>query len=536
MPDPAPHWSETAVLYELNVETFQDSDGDGVGDFAGLTGRLPYLAALGVDAVWVQPFYPSPRQDFGYDVTDHCGVDDRFGTLADFDRFVAAARSVGLRVLLDIPFNHTSREHPWFQAARRDPNSPYRDYYVWADSPPEHHDPYLVFPGPQTSNWARDEAAGQFYFHTFYDFMPDLNIANPAVCEEILEVVRFWMRRGVHGFRLDALPFIVVDRSHAEHLEEPHAFLRRLRAAVTEIDPQGVLLAEADKPPAELRPYFGDGDEMHLLLNFYFNNHLYLALADGRAEPVARAWGHLPALPPGGNWANFLRNHDELSLAQLTEAEQERVFAAFAPQDDMQAYGRGTRRRLSPMLGGDPARLRLLYSLLFSLPGTPVLYYGDEIGLGDRLDLKERESVRTPMQWTAAEGAGFTTSSDPVRPFPEGDFSPEHVNVAAQTDDPASLLHFVQTLTRVYRVHPVCGRGAWTALDSGEEGVLAHRVGDGPAALYALHNFTAHPRAIDLALPPAVRPIVCAPGSTVRPGGADLGPHGFVWWAQEGQA
>ncbi|PYE52751.1 maltose alpha-D-glucosyltransferase/alpha-amylase [Deinococcus yavapaiensis KR-236] len=519
------------MLYELNVETFQDGNGDGIGDFPGLTARVPYLVDLGVNAVWLQPFYPSPRRDHGYDVTDYKRVDPRFGTLEDFDAFVAAAHDAGIRVLLDVPFNHTSDRHPWFQAARRDPSSPYHAYYVWADTPPEPRSPYLVFPGFQTSNWSYDDASGRYYFHTFYDFMPDLDISNGAVRAEILDVARFWTRRGIDGFRLDALPYLVVDRSRKERLAHPHAFLKEFRAAVTELRPDAALLAEVDKAPDEMRPFFGDGDEMHLLLNFYLDNHLFLGLADERAEPIARAWSELPPIPRGTNWANFLRNHDELSLAQLTSEERTRVFAAFAPDASMRAYERGIRRRLAPMLRGDERRVRQAFSLLFSLPGTPVVFYGDEIGLGDRLDLPERDAVRTPMQWTAERGAGFTDAA-PVRPFPSGAYSSVYVNVDAQRRDPASLLNFVRDVIRVYRSHSACGRGKFEPHDVGDPHVLAHEVRDGEDVVYALHNLAGTSREVTFEQSSDAR-VVLADADTrvVAPGRVALAPRGFVWWA-----
>ena len=529
-------WYEHAVIYQLDVEIYQDSNGDGVGDFRGAQSRLDYIKDLGVDCVWVQPFYPTPNRDNGYDVADYRNVDPRFGTLEDFDAFVRAAHERGLRVILDIPLNHTSIDHAWFQEARRDRSSPFRDYYVWADEPPEDHDRFVIFPGVQESNWTYDEVAGQYYFHTFYKSMPDLNIANDLVCHELLDVVRFWMNRDIDGFRLDAVPFIVLDTSSSEHLKEPHDLLRKLNRLVRDIKPDAILLAEADKKPHEMRPFFGDGDEMHLLLNFYLCNHLFLALADGKAEPIARAWSELPVIPREGQWANFLRNHDELSLSQLEEDERQRVFAAFAPEEHMRAYERGIRRRLAPMLDGDPRRLRLAFSLLFSLPGTVVVYYGDEIGMGDMLSLPERVGVRTPMQWTPGKNGGFSTADSTVNPMISGgEFGFERVNVEAQEHDEESLLNFLRRAIRVYKQHPAFSGGHWEFMPSGDPGVLLHCCDYNGDRVYALNNLTGEPRSIRAHVLAGLREIMSDAAYPPSAGEEfSLNPFGFRWLRQEG--
>jgi len=533
-----PDWYLNAVIYEVNVATFQDSNGDGIGDFRGLTSRLDYICDLGVDCVWLQPFYASPKQDNGYDVADYCSVDAELGSMEDFDAFVRAAVARGLRVIADLPLNHTSTQHTWFQAARSSRTSPFRSYYIWTDELPANPSPYPVFGPDKDGNWEWDDVAGQYYFHTFYGFQPDLNLANPRVQEELLGVARFWMRRGLHGFRLDAVPFLIHDTSEAEHLEEPHAFLKALRRVVNEERPDGVLVAEANQKPHEMRRYFGDGDEMQLLLNFYLCNHLFLALATQRAEPIRRAWSELPRTPPGTQWANFLRNHDELSLDQLTDEERERVFEAFAPKEHMQAFGRGVRRRLAPMMDGDARRIRQAYSLLFSLPGTPVVNAGEELGLGDDLSLPEREAARTPMQWTGGPGAGFTDApaSALERPVIEsGPYRAELVNVERQQRDPHSLLSFFREAIAAYHRHPPFGGGQWSFLPTEHEGVLAHCMQTAGQRAYAVHNLTAQPATVRIADVPA-RLRDCLADDTygrALDGTVTVNAYGYRWLIEE---
>ena len=477
---PGDLWYKGATIYALNVDAFQDSDGDGVGDFPGLTSRVEYLHALGVTCVWLLPFFPSPNRDNRYDVADYYGVDPHLGTLGDFVDFLRVARERGIRVMIDLVVNHTSDEHPWFQAARRDPASRYRDYYVWADAPPADAGEGMVFPGVERSTWTYDELAGAWYFHRFYRFQPDLNLGNPAVREEIRKIMGFWLELGVSGFRIDAAPFLI-ERKGVRPAEvearRPHTFFRYMRGFLSWRRGDAALLAEANVLPDEVHEYVGEGDRLQMLFNFYANQHLFLALADGSARPLARALRALPALPVPVQWANFLRNHDELDLGRLTPDERARVYAAFAPEADMQLYGRGVRRRLAPMLRNDRRRLELAYALMLALPGTPVLRYGDEIGMGDDLALPERQSVRTPMQWTRGTGAGFSTAPADalVRPIVAGDYGPAEVNVADQQRDPGSLLNWMQRAVGVRQAHPEFGWGTATVLDAGDDAVLALR-------------------------------------------------------------
>lgn len=477
---PGDLWYKDAIIYAINVDTFQDSDGDGVGDFPGLTSRVEYLHALGVTCVWLLPFYPSPNRDNRYDVADYYGVDPRLGTLGDFVDFLRVARERGIRVMIDLVVNHTSDQHPWFQAARADRTSRYRDYYVWADEPPPNAREGMVFPGVEESTWTHDPAAGAWYFHRFYRFQPDLNLGNPAVREEIRKIMGFWLELGVSGFRLDAAPFLIERKGvQAAALEarRPHTFFRYMRNFLSWRRGDAALLAEANVLPEDVDDYVGTGDKVHLLFNFYANQHLFLSLATGDAAPLADALRRLPALPTSAQWANFLRNHDELDLGRLAPAELERAYAAFAPDEDMRLYGRGVRRRLAPMLGGDRARLELAHALMLALPGTPVLRYGDEIGMGDDLSLPEREGVRTPMQWTPGHNAGFSTAPAAalVRSLVAGAYGPAAVNVADQQRDPGSLLNWLQRALGVRQACPELGWGVPALLDTGAPSVVAMR-------------------------------------------------------------
>jgi trehalose synthase len=499
-------WWKSAVIYCLDVETFMDWDGDGSGDLAGLAHRLDYLNELGVTCLWLMPFYPSPHRDDGYDITDFYGVDAQLGHFGDFVEVIRIARDRGMRVIIDLVANHTSDQHPWFKAARSSPDSPFRDYYVWRDEPPADQPP-PVFPDVETSDWEWDEKAGQYYHHVFYKQQPDLNITNEKVRDELAKVIGFWLELGVSGFRVDAVPFLlqtseVVDG--ARRLPNPHDYLRSLRSFLGRRSGDGILLGEVNLPRDEQSEFFGGhaGDELNMQFDFITMQNLYLSLARKEAEPLARALLSRPTGSPDVQWANFVRNHDELTLDKLSDDERAEVFEAFGPEERMQVYGRGLIRRLPPMLRGDPRRIRMVYSLLFSLPGTPVLFYGEEIGMGENLDLQSRLAVRTPMQWNDGKNGGFSTAraSRLPRAIPDGGYGPEHVNVASQRRDPNSLLAFMRTLIRHYRNARELGWGDFAVIDQPNPAVLAHRLKWDGREVFIVHNFHDEPTDVSVAL------------------------------------
>jgi trehalose synthase len=498
-------WWKNGVMYCLDVQTFLDHDGDGIGDLPGLVDRIDYLAGIGVSTLWLMPFYPTPDQDDGYDISDFYNVDPRLGTLGEFVEVVRTAHDRGIRVIIDLVVNHTSDQHPWFQAARSDPDSRYRDWYVWVDRKPD--DPNLTetFPGDQGGVWTYDRKARQYYLHRFYRTQPDLNIANPAVREEIARIIGFWLQLGVSGFRVDAVPFLIeLDGIDGAPSVDPHRYLKDIRSFLERRHGEAILLGEVNLPPKDQRTFFGDedGDELNLVFNFHVMQQIYLALARRDATPVEQALSELPDVPFDCQWATFLRNHDELTLDKLSDEERQEVFDAFGPDPDMQLYGRGLRRRLPPMLDGDERRIRMAYSLLFSLPGTPVLFYGEEIGMGENLAVKDRLAVRTPMQWSAEPGAGFSTA-DPgslTRPLPEGAFSPLAVNVADQRRDQGSLLNWFERLIRRRRETPELGMGTCSVIRNDQPGVLAHRCDWDGSTVVAVHNFGPDPCRFDLPL------------------------------------
>jgi maltose alpha-D-glucosyltransferase/alpha-amylase len=492
--DTADLWWKNAIFYCLDVETFLDGNGDGCGDFNGLTQRVDYLAGLGVTCLWLMPFQPSPNRDDGYDIIDYYAVDARLGSLGEFVEFVRTARDRGLKVIADLVVNHTSREHPWFQTARADRHSPYRDFYVWRDQPPEENPKDLVFPDKEDSNWEWDEEAGQYFLHRFYKHQPDVNIVHPAVREEIARIAGFWLQLGLSGFRVDAVPFLLETTGAPPDTGlDPHKFLRDLRAFLGRRCGDAILLGEVNLAPEQQRRFFGDedGDELHMCLNFNVNQALALALVREEAAPLVGALRTLTQIPADAQWGNFVRNHDEWSLDKLSEAERQEVFAAFGPEADMQLYGRGLRRRLPSMLRGNQAQMRMVYSLMFSLPGAPVLFYGEEIGMAENLAIEGRTSVRSPMQWSDEVNAGFSTASQEKlrRPVVSGDeYGPSTVNVADQRRDPASLLNWMERLIRTRKECPEIGWGTSQLLDAGNPSVVAQRFDWGDRITIVLHN------------------------------------------------
>jgi maltose alpha-D-glucosyltransferase/alpha-amylase len=479
-----------------------DANGDGVGDFPGLMRRLDYLHGLGVTAIWLMPFQPSPGKDDGYDISDYYGVNPAYGTLGDFVEFTHGAKQRGIRVIIDLVVNHTSNQHSWFKAARRDRNSPFRDWYVWSDKRPANADKGMVFPGVQKTTWSYDRDAKAWYFHRFYDFQPDLNTSNPNVQTEILKIMGFWIQLGVSGFRMDAVPFVISTKG--PKVAKPvgqYDMLRSLREFLQWRQGDSIILAEANVLPKTDMEYFGRaGDRMHMMFNFQANQYLFYALASADTRPLAKALKATKPRPATAQWGMFLRNHDELDLGRLTDAQRRRVFAAFGPRKEMQLYDRGIRRRLAPMLEGDRRRIELAYSLMFTLPGTPVLRYGDELGMGDNLDLPERVCARTPMQWSTEPHAGFTKSDRPVVPvIDHGPYGYEHVNAAEQRRDPNSMLNWVERIIRMRKEVPEIGWGDFTVIPTRNPALLVMRYDWRNNSVLFVHNLDSKPRELSFA-------------------------------------
>jgi maltose alpha-D-glucosyltransferase/alpha-amylase len=501
-------WYQKAVIYSLDVSSFQDSNGDGRGDLRGLISRLDYLYRLGVSCLWLNPIYPSPGRDGGYDISDFYGIDPALGSLGDFAELAREAQERGIRIILDLVVNHTSDEHPWFISARSKPDSPYRDWYVWsAEEPPNRHQG-TVFPGEQTETWTFDEQAQAWYFHRFYDFQPDLNWANPDVRAEMDKVMSFWLQVGAAGFRIDAAPFIIeMVEPGVDPGPQDFSIMDSWRQQTQWLRGDSVLLCEANVTPTEIVKFVGsrpDGpsDRAHMMFDFLLNPRIWLALARCDAEPLIEALTIAVKLPEGGQWVSFLRNHDELDLSRLTDEQRGDVFRAFAPRPEMRLYGRGIRRRLAPMLDGDQRHIQLAYALQFSLPGTPALRYGEEIGMGDDLSLDGREAVRTPMHWDGTPNAGFSTAATDAlfRPVAmTGKFGAKKVNVRAQQGDTHSLLRWFEHLIHTLRNAPEIGTGTCSVVDAPlPRSVLAHRFESPAGSILLLHNLADTKVTIDI--------------------------------------
>jgi maltose alpha-D-glucosyltransferase/alpha-amylase len=491
-------WYRNAILYCLDVEKYMDSNGDGVGDFEGLSARLEYLAGLGVTCVWLLPFSPSPNRDNGYDVTNYYGVHEKHGSLGDFVEFMNHARALGIRVIVDLVVNHTSIDHPWFQQARRNRKSRFRDWYVWSKTRPADHNTGMVFPGVQKTTWTRDKLAREFYFHRFYDFQADLNTHNKAVRDEIYKIMGFWLELGVSGFRMDAVPFLIERKGAGVEHEQDFDLLHQMRDFLQWRAHDAVLLAEANVPPEESLKYFGDqGDRLQLMLNFPINQRLWFAFASGDLGPLKWALRETNHLPPQAQYVQFLRSHDECDLGRLSPEQRQVVFAECGPKTNMQLYDRGIRRRLAPMLNGDRRRIELALSLLFTLPGTPMLQYGDEIGIWDDLSLPERECARTAMQWSNTDYGGFSTSKKIVIPIIDGnDHGYRKMNVADQRRDPNSLLNWTERRIRARKELPEIGWGECSVLEASATSVLVLRCVWRDTALVTVHNFDDKPQTV----------------------------------------
>jgi trehalose synthase len=498
-------WWKNAIFYCVDTQSFLDTNGDGVGDLDGLTARVDYLAGLGVTCLWLMPIYPSPERDYGYDVADYYSVAGKYGSPGDLVELVRTARERGIRVIADLVINHTSIDHPWFQMARRG-HPVYRDFYVWSDEKPPNAGEGVIFPGKQESIWSYDRAAKRWYMHRFYPFQPDLNINNPVVRNEIHKVIGYWLELGLSGFRIDAVPFLIeqVDPGNPA-VADPHDYLRDISNFASRRRGDVMLLAEANEPLDKLPAFFGDrGDQMDMLFSFITNQALYLSFVRGEAGPAASALRALPAIPRQAQWANFIKNHDEASLDKLTDAERDEVFAAFAPDASMRLFNRGIRRRFPTMVGGDRRRLELAYSLLFSLPGTPVLFYGEEIGLGDNPAMPDREAVRLPMQWADEPGGGFSTANESVLPrklLRDGPFGYRELNVESQRRDHGSLLNWMERAIRTRKEWPEIGWGAWQVLGTRHPAALAHIATWAGNSVLAVHNFSDAPARVTVKLP-----------------------------------
>ncbi len=471
-----PQWYKRAVFYEVLVRAFYDSNGDGTGDLKGLTQKLDYLQWLGIDCVWLPPFYTSPLRDGGYDVADYCGIQPEFGTIGDFVEFVDEAHRRGIRVIIDFVMNHTSDQHPWFQASRRDPDGPFGDFYVWADDDKGYPDARIIFVDTETSNWTFDPVRKQYYWHRFFSHQPDLNFENPAVQEAILEALRFWLDLGIDGFRLDAVPYLFErEGTNCENLKETHDFLKRVRKMVDDHYPDRVLLAEANQWPADVVQYFGDGDECHMAFHFPVMPRIFMAVRRESRYPISEILAQTPKIPDVCQWGIFLRNHDELTLEMVTDEERDYMYAEYAKDPRMRANV-GIRRRLAPLLENDRDQIELFTALLLSLPGSPVLYYGDEIGMGDNIWLGDRDGVRTPMQWTPDRNAGFSTC-DPGRLYLPVIMDPVYgyqvTNVEAQLRNSTSLLHWTKRMIEIRKKNPAFGLGTYRELGSSNPSVLA---------------------------------------------------------------
>ncbi|HVY62344.1 MAG TPA: maltose alpha-D-glucosyltransferase [Planctomycetota bacterium] len=539
-----PLWFKDAVFYELHVRAFQDGNGDGIGDFRGLTTRLDYIAGLGVDCLWLLPFYPSPLRDDGYDIGDYFKVHPDYGTVEDFKAFLDAAHARGLRVIADLVLNHTSDQHPWFRAARERPDSEYRDYYVWSDTDTRYEGVRIIFTDTERSNWTWDPVAKQYYDHRFFSHQPDLNYDNPAVRAAIVEVMTFWMDMGLDGFRCDAVPYLYKrEGTSCENLPETHSFLKELRARFDERYRDKVLLAEANQWPSDVCKYFGAGDEFHMCFHFPLMPRIFMALRKEDRHPITEIIRQTPAIPENCQWGLFLRNHDELTLEMVTSEERDYMYGEYA-KDPRMKLNLGIRRRLAPLVEGGRRRIELLHAILFSMPGSPVLYYGDEIGMGDNIYLGDRNGVRTPMQWSIDRNAGFSRAPS-ARLYAPLIIDPPYgymgVNVEAQEAEPTSLLSWMKRLVRVRKKHPVFGRGAIDFLGCENRAILAYTRSDDTGCVLCVNNLSrfVQPAELDLSAYAGHTPVELFGEKAFpavergRPYFLSLGPHGFIWFRLE---
>jgi maltose alpha-D-glucosyltransferase / alpha-amylase len=533
-------WYKDAIFYELHVKAYCDANGDGIGDFRGLLSKLDHLEGLGVDCLWLLPMYPSPFRDDGYDIADYRSIHPDYGTLDDFRRFLAAAHERRIRVITELVVNHTSDQHPWFQQARRSSDDPLREHYVWSETDEKYAGVRIIFRDTERSNWAWDPVSKAHYWHRFFSHQPDLNYDNPKVREEMWEVMRFWLEQGVDGFRVDAVPYLIErEGTSCENLPETHEVLKFFRRRLDESFPGKVLLAEANMWPQDVRPYFGDGDEFHMAFHFPIMPRMFMALRLEDRKPLVDIIERTPPVPPTCQWGLFLRNHDELTLEMVTDEERDYMYEEYA-RDPKARINLGIRRRLAPLLDGDRRRIELMKALLMSLPGSPILYYGDEIGMGDNVYLGDRNGVRTPMQWTGGWNAGFSTA-DPEQLYLPLISNPVYgysaVNVDAQLRNESSLLHWTRKLIRVRKSTRIFSRGSIEFLKPENHRVLAYVRSLGEERVLVVNNLASTAQAVELdlrglagAIPIEMFGRSLFPRIGEAPYVLTLGPYDFYWF------
>ena len=532
-------WYQDAVMYEVLVRGFYDSNADGIGDLPGLTSKLDYLSWLGVDCIWLLPVFASPLRDGGYDISDFYAVHPDYGTVDDFREMIESAHARGIRVISDLVMNHTSDLHPWFQEARSSPDSPKRDWYVWSDTNSRYRQARVIFVDTETSNWTWDEAAGAYYWHRFFRHQPDLNYDNPEVQEAMLNVIRYWLGMGLDGLRLDAVPYLFErEGTNCENLPETHQYLKRVRAVVDAEFPDRVLLAEANQWPQDVRAYYGDGDECHMCFHFPLMPRMFMALRQEQRYPITEILAETPRIPDGCQWGLFLRNHDELTLEMVTDSERDYMYSEFAADPRMK-LNLGIRRRLAPLLGNGRRQMELFIALLLSLPGTPILYYGDEIGMGDNVYVRDRDGVRTPMQWNADRCGGFSRADFAqlyLPPLMDPVYGYQACNVEQQQRSESSLLQWVRRFVRVRQAHPVFGRGDFTVVEVNNPSVFAFVRSSPDEEVLCVNNLSRFAQPASLTLPAysGRSPVelvgrVPFPKIGRSPYPVTLGPHGFYW-------
>ena len=536
-------WYKDAIIYQLHVKAFLDGNADGIGDFHGLTEKLDYVKDLGVTAMWLLPMYPSPFKDDGYDISDYQGIHKDYGTLKDFQVFLDEAHRRDIRVITELVVNHTSDQHPWFQEARRNPGSPYRDYYVWSDTDKKYAGTRIIFSDTEKSNWSWDHEAKQYYWHRFFSHQPDLNFDNPKVRQEILNVMKYWLDMGVDGLRVDAVPYLVErEGTNCENLPETHQVLKEIRAALDAAYPDRMLLAEANQWPADVRPYFGNGDEFHMAFHFPLMPRIFMAIRKEDRHPITDILAQTPSIPPNCQWGLFLRNHDELTLEMVTEDDRDYMYREYAADPRMR-INLGIRRRLAPLMDNDRRKVELLNSLLLTMPGTPILYYGDELGMGDNIYLGDRNGVRTPMQWTGDRNAGFSRAETAMLYSPlnvDPVYGYQGLNVEAQQRVPNSLLNWTRRLIAARKRHRTFGRGTLEWIKPANRTVLSYVRKFERETLLIVNNLAGSAQPVELDLRRFIGAEVTEmlgqtkfPRIAEHPYQLSLAPYGFFWFKLE---